>query len=197
MTHVATTTVPGAAWATELDHEQVELFRDPDTGLRGVVAIHSTVLGPAMGGLRILPYAGWEAAVLDATRLARTMTLKNAAAGLDLGGGKAVLLDDGRWSDRPARMRAFGRFLDRLGGRYVTAEDVGTTPADMAAIAAVTPWVVGRPRERGGRGDPSARHGPHRARGDSRRAAPVAARGGARGGARRRQRRRAARRPAP
>lgn len=143
----------------EFEHDRVELVGDPQTGLRGVIAIHSLALGPAMGGLRLNRYPGFEDALLDALRLARAMTLKNAAAGLDLGGGKAVLIDDGGWDDpglRAARMRALGRQIERLGGEYVTAEDVGTTPADMAAIACETSWVAGRPRDDGGRGDPSA-----------------------------------------
>jgi leucine dehydrogenase len=137
------------------DHEQLELFRDPTTGLTGVVAIHSTALGPAMGGLRIRRYDDLEAGVVDALRLARAMTLKNAAAGLDLGGGKAVLFDDGRWDDREGRMVAFAGVVDRLGGRYITAEDVGTTPGDMDVLAGRTRWVGGRSPERGGSGDPS------------------------------------------
>jgi glutamate dehydrogenase/leucine dehydrogenase len=139
----------------QLDHEQVEVFREPATGLTGVIAIHSTALGPAMGGLRLFAYPGIEAALVDALRLSRAMTLKNAAAGLDLGGGKAVVVDDGAWGDRRGRMRALGAVIDRLGGRYVTAEDVGTTPADMDAIATATRWVVGRSAGNGGRGDPS------------------------------------------
>ncbi len=142
----------------EFDHEQLEVFRDPATGVTGAVAIHSTALGPAMGGLRLRAYPTPSAAATDALRLARAMSLKNAAAGLDLGGGKAVLIDDGRWGERDVRsprMRAVGRVVERLGGRYVTAEDVGTTPADMDDIAAETRWVSGRPVDRGGRGDPS------------------------------------------
>ena len=137
------------------DHEQLELFRDPTTGLTGAVAIHSTALGPAMGGLRIHRYDQLEAGVVDALRLARAMTLKNAAAGLDFGGGKTVLLDDGRWDDREARLVAFADVLERLGGRYITAEDVGTSPGDMDVLAERTRWVVGRSPERGGGGDPS------------------------------------------
>jgi leucine dehydrogenase len=143
----------------ELEHDRVELVGDHQTGLRGVIAIHSRVLGPAMGGLRLHAYPGIEAAAVDALRLSRAMTLKNSAAGLDLGGGKAVLVDDGGWQDaglREARMRALGRRIDRLGGDYVTAEDVGTTPADMVAIGRETRWVAGRPKGDGGRGDPSA-----------------------------------------
>lgn len=146
---------PDLCLAGAFDHEQLELFRDPTTGLTGAVAIHSTALGPALGGLRIRRYDDLEAGVVDALRLGRAMTLKNAAAGLDLGGGKAVLFDDGRWDDREARMAAFGDVVDRLGGRYITAEDVGTTPEDMDVLAGRTRWVAGRSLERGGSGDPS------------------------------------------
>lgn len=139
----------------ELDHELLHVFKDPETGLTGAIAIHSTALGPAMGGLRLYAYATIGEAVADALRLARAMSLKNAAAGLDLGGGKAVLVDDGRWDDRARRMRAFGRIVEGLGGRYVTAEDVGTTPEDMGVIAGMTSHVAGRPVEEGGCGDPS------------------------------------------
>lgn len=138
------------------EHERLLAFSDAETGLVGAVAIHSTALGPAMGGLRLTRYPGFTDAVVDALRLARAMSFKCAAAGLDLGGGKAVLVDDGRWEGcREERMLAFGRIVEELGGRYVTAEDVGTTPADMAAIAMVTDHVAGAPAEAGGRGDPS------------------------------------------
>ena len=143
----------------ELDHDRVELLSDHETGLRGVIAIHSQALGPAMGGLRLNGYPNLTAAIVDALRLSRAMTWKNSAAGLDLGGGKAVLVDDGGWRDpelREARMRALGRRIGRLGGAYVTAEDVGTNPEDMVAIGRETRWVAGRPRGEGGRGDPSA-----------------------------------------
>jgi glutamate dehydrogenase/leucine dehydrogenase len=143
---------------TSFEHERLEIFHDTVTGVTGAIAIHSTVLGPAMGGLRLYNYNSLDEAVGDALRLSRAMSLKNAAAGLDLGGGKAVLLDDGRWSSpdvRDERMRAVGRIVDALGGRYITAEDVGTTPHDMEQIGRCTRWVAGRPLERGGRGDPS------------------------------------------
>jgi glutamate dehydrogenase/leucine dehydrogenase len=147
---------------TEIDsffeHQRLEIFHDADTGATGAIAIHSTVLGPAMGGLRLYTYDSLDKAVGDALRLSRAMTLKNAAAGLDLGGGKAVLLDDGRWSSpdvRDERMRAVGRIVHALGGQYITAEDVGTTPHDMEQIGRCTRWVAGRPLDRGGRGDPS------------------------------------------
>jgi leucine dehydrogenase len=142
-------------FARAFEHEQVEVVRDAANGLTCVVAIHSTALGPAMGGLRIRPYDDLDAAVADALRLSRAMTLKNSAAGLRLGGGKAVVLDDGRWDERDARLMAFGDVVERLGGRYITAEDIGTTPADMDLIATRTSWVVGRSREGGGIGDPS------------------------------------------
>jgi glutamate dehydrogenase/leucine dehydrogenase len=141
----------------EFEHESLTLFEDPETGMRGCVAIHSTALGPAMGGLRLSRYETISLAAVDALRLSRAMSLKNAAAGLDLGGGKAVLVDDGGWAGehREARMRAVGAAIQRLGGAYVTAEDVGTHPADMEAIAAETAHVAGRPLASGGRGDPS------------------------------------------
>lgn len=109
-----------------------------------------------MGGLRLSTYEGPADALLDALRLSRAMSYKNAAAGLNLGGGKAVLLDDGEWNRaRAERMRAVARAVARLDGKYVTAEDVGTTPEDMSAIAEVTPYVAGQALDRGGRGDPA------------------------------------------
>ena len=134
-------------------HEELHVFCEPATGLRAVVAIHSTRLGPAAGGLRLHAYRTVDRAIADALDLSRAMTCKNAFAGLDLGGGKAVLIDDGQWERREERMRAFGALLERLGGRYITAEDVGTTPHDMETIAEATDHVAGRP---GGQGDPSA-----------------------------------------
>ena len=140
----------------EFAHEKLTVFEDPDTGASGAIAIHSTALGPAMGGLRLFEYRSLGDGLLDALRLARAMSLKNAAAGLDLGGGKAVLFDDGRWVEgREERMRAVGRVIEELGGSYVTAEDVGTAPDDMDSIAEVTSHVAGCSVERGGRGDPS------------------------------------------
>ena len=140
----------------EFEHERLFVFHDPETDARGAIAIHSTVLGPAMGGLRLSRYPGTTDAVLDTLRLARAMSFKNAAAGLDLGGGKAVLIDDGRWDGcRQERMHAVGRKIAELGGRYVTAEDVGTSPTDMDAISEVTEHVAGGTAERGGSGDPS------------------------------------------
>ena len=138
------------------DHERVVIRQDAETGLRFVVAVHSTVLGPALGGMRLRAYpGGLPDAVDDALGLARTMTLKASAAGLDLGGGKAVMLDDGGPELREARMRAAAEVVEELCGAYITAEDIGTTTADMDLIACHTRWVVGRSEENGGRGDPS------------------------------------------
>ncbi len=140
----------------EFGHEKLTAFQDSRTGVTGVIAIHSTSLGPAMGGLRLLRYSGFTEALLDVLRLSRAMSFKSAAAGLDLGGGKAVLIDDGRWSaGREDRMRVVGEAIEALGGEYITAEDVGTTPADMDAIAEVTSHVAGGSAAQGGGGDPS------------------------------------------
>ena len=147
----ATPTPPGHE-----DHERVVVRQDRETGLRLIVAVHSTVLGPALGGLRLRSYpGGLREALDDVLGLARTMTLKASAAGLDLGGGKAVMIDDGREGDRRRRFEAAAGVVSELGGSYITAEDIGTTTADMDVMAERTPHVVGRSRERGGAGDPS------------------------------------------
>jgi leucine dehydrogenase len=127
----------------EMGHEQVVFSQDASCGYRGIVAIHSTVLGPAVGGTRFWKYASEEEALVDALRLSRGMTYKCAVAGLPWGGGKSIILDDGKPKDREKLFRAHGRFIDRLGGRYVTAEDVGTSPADMELIALETSHVGG------------------------------------------------------
>ena len=137
------------------EHERVVVRQDSDIGLRLVVAVHSTVLGPALGGMRLKAYPGIREALDDVLGLARTMTLKASAAGLGLGGGKAVMLDDGRADLREARMRAAAEVVEELGGAYITAEDIGTTTADMDLMSRHTRWVVGRSEENGGRGDPS------------------------------------------
>ena len=137
-------------------YEQVVFCQDRPTGLRAVIAIHSTVLGPALGGTRFYPYASDEAALEDVLRLARGMSYKSAAAGLDLGGGKAVILGDPAVLRTEALLRVYGRFVHTLSGRYVTAEDVGTTQADMDLIRRETPFVTGVSRSLGGSGDPSA-----------------------------------------
>ena len=138
------------------DHERVVIRQDARTGMRLIVAVHSTALGPALGGLRLRAYpGGLREALDDVLALSRTMTLKASAAGLDLGGGKAVLIDDGRDDLRKERFEGVARVVNELGGVYITAEDIGTTTADMDFLADRTPWVVGRSLERGGAGDPS------------------------------------------
>jgi glutamate dehydrogenase/leucine dehydrogenase len=137
-------------------YEQVVFCRDADSGLRAIIAIHSTRLGPALGGTRFHPYPSEEAALEDVLRLAKGMTSKAAAAGLDLGGGKAVIIGDPRTDKTEALLRTYARFVDSLGGRYITAEDVGTTQADMDTIRKETASVTGVSRALGGSGDPSA-----------------------------------------
>jgi leucine dehydrogenase len=137
------------------DHEQVVWCRHRPSGLRAIIALHSTALGPGLGGVRFKPYATDEEALHDVLRLSHGMTYKNAAAGLDLGGGKAVIIGDPRELRSEALFRAYGRFVDGLAGRYLTAEDVGTTIEDMAVIRRETPHVTGTATELGGSGDPS------------------------------------------
>lgn len=137
-------------------HEQVVLCQDRATGLKAVVAIHSTALGPALGGTRFHAYASDEEAVADALNLARGMSYKNALAGLDLGGGKAVIIGDPDTVKSEELLLAYGRFVASLGGRYVTACDVGTYVADMDVVARANPqWTTGRSPENGGAGDSS------------------------------------------
>ena len=136
-------------------HEQVVFCSDPGSGLRAVIALHSTALGPGLGGTRFHPYASMDAALADVLRLSRAMSSKNALAGLDHGGGKAVILGDPHRDKTPALLRAYGRFVESLGGRYVTACDVGTYVADMDVVAEETRWATGRSPEHGGAGDSS------------------------------------------
>lgn len=143
------------AW---LGHEQIVLCSDPASGYRGIIAVHSSALGPAVGGTRWWTYPSDEAALVDAMRLSRGMSYKNALARLPFGGGKSVILGTSGPVDRRAVLRAHGRFIERLGGLYITGEDVGTTPADMEVIAETTRFAAGR---EGTSGDPS----PHTARG--------------------------------
>ncbi|MFN2545295.1 MAG: Glu/Leu/Phe/Val dehydrogenase [Actinomycetota bacterium] len=142
---------------TELgaEFEEVVFFHDASSELHGIVAIHSTTLGPALGGTRFYPFKTEEDALRDVLRLARGMTFKAAAAGLDLGGGKAVIIGDPKRIKTEELLRAYGRFLDSLGGRYVTAEDVGTTGDDMDMIRRETRHVTGVSPAMGGSGDPS------------------------------------------
>lgn len=142
------------AVATE-GHEQIVFGYDPVSGLKAIIAIHSTALGPALGGTRFFPYESEEDAVADVLRLARGMTFKAAAAGLDLGGGKAVIIGDPRKGKSERLFRAYGRIVDSLQGRYITAEDVGTTPADMDIVRRETRWALGSSVALGGSGDPS------------------------------------------
>jgi glutamate dehydrogenase/leucine dehydrogenase len=142
----------------DLDHagyERVARCRDADTGLHAIVAIHSTALGPALGGTRFHQYDDADEALTDVLRLARGMSYKAAIAGLELGGGKAVILGDPDTTRTDELILAYGRFVDLLGGAYVTAEDVGTTQADMDLIRSVTPHVTGVSEALGGSGDPS------------------------------------------
>jgi leucine dehydrogenase len=137
------------------EYEEVVFFHDPPTGLRAIVAIHSTALGPALGGTRFYPFASEEEALRDVLRLSRGMTYKAAAAGLDLGGGKAVIIGDPKRDKTEELLRAYGRFIDSLGGRYITSEDVGTAREDMDILRRETGWVTGVSKRLGGSGDPS------------------------------------------
>ena len=145
-----------------MGHEQLVLCQDSASGYRGIIAVHSTVLGPALGGTRFWHYATDEEAIIDALRLARGMTYKNAVAGLNLGGGKSVIIGDNKTADREMIFRAHGRFVESLGGRYITAEDVGTSTADMDYVHMETDYVSGLA---GRSGDPSpvTAHGVFRA----------------------------------
>ena len=137
------------------DHEQVVFCHDKDTGLKAIIGIHNTVLGPALGGTRMWKYANeWEA-LNDVLRLSRGMTYKSAISGLNLGGGKAVIIGDSKIDKTPEMMTRFGQFVHSLSGKYITAEDVGTTTADMDLIRDVTPHVTGISESRGGSGNPS------------------------------------------
>jgi leucine dehydrogenase len=137
------------------EFEEVVYLHDAPSKLRSIVAIHSTALGPALGGTRFYPFASEEDALRDVLRLARGMTYKAAAAGLDLGGGKAVIIGDPKRIKTEELLRAYGRFLESLGGRYITAEDVGTTGNDMDVIRRETRFVTGVSPAMGGSGDPS------------------------------------------
>lgn len=136
-------------------HEQVIFCHDKATGLKGIIAIHNTTLGPALGGTRMWNYASEEEALVDVLRLSEGMTYKAAAAGLNLGGGKAVIIGDYKKDKSEGMFRAFGMYINSLNGRYITAEDVGTTVKDMEQVYMETPWVTGIPKGLGGSGDPS------------------------------------------
>jgi valine dehydrogenase (NAD+) len=154
---IATRSIPRrGVTAFHDDHEQIVIRQDLKTGMRLIVAVHSTVLGPALGGLRLKRYpGGLREALEDVMGLARTMTLKASAAGLDLGGGKAVMVDEGDPALRPARMESAARAIESMGGAYITAEDIGTTTADIDHMSRFTRFCTGRSAANGGRGDPS------------------------------------------
>ena len=136
-------------------HEQLLVCSDPSAGLKAFIAIHDTTLGPACGGCRIWPHSSEEAAIEDVLRLSKAMTYKSAAAGLSLGGGKALIIADPRKDKTEALMRNFGRYVNMLGGQFIVAEDVGTTPEDMEYVALETKYVVGLPLSKGGSGETS------------------------------------------
>lgn len=137
------------------DYEQVLFCQDKSSGLKAVIAVHDTTLGPALGGTRMWPYDSEEEAIEDALRLAKGMTYKNAASGLNLGGGKAVIIGDSHKDKNEALFRAFGRYIQSLNGRYITAEDVGTNVADMEIIHQETDFVTGISAASGSSGNPS------------------------------------------
>jgi len=145
----------GPAAIIQAGHEQVVFCHDAPTGLRAIIAIYSTTLGPALGGTRFYPYPSEQAAITDVLNLSRAMTYKSALAGLDLGGGKAVIIGDPDRLKSEALLRAYGRFVQSLGGRYITACDVGTNSEDMDVIARECGHVAGRTQANGGAGDSS------------------------------------------
>lgn len=137
------------------EHEQVIFCHDKDVGLKAIIAIHNTALGPALGGTRMWNYESEEDALIDVLRLSKGMSYKAAAAGLNLGGGKAVIIGDPKTQKSEALFRSFGTYVNSLHGKYITAEDVGTTVRDMEYVFMETPYVTGIPKAFGGSGDPS------------------------------------------
>jgi len=140
---------------TQLGHEQVVFCHDEVTGLKAIIGIHNTVLGPALGGTRMWQYGSEQEALTDVLRLSRGMTFKAAISGINLGGGKAVILGDAKTMKTEAFLRRFGKFVNSLGGKYITAEDVNMKTSDMEYIHMETPHVTGLPESMGGGGDPS------------------------------------------
>ena len=136
-------------------HEEVVFCQDRDTGLKAIVAIHNTTIGPALGGCRMWNYSSERDALVDVLRLSKGMTYKAAIAGLNLGGGKAVIIGDPKSDKSEELFRSFGRFIEGLGGRYITAEDVGTSIKDMDHVRMETKYVTGISKTFGGSGDPS------------------------------------------
>ncbi|MFN3940959.1 MAG: Glu/Leu/Phe/Val dehydrogenase dimerization domain-containing protein, partial [Chitinophagales bacterium] len=140
----------------EMQHEQLVFCSDPSSGLKAIIGIHNTVLGPALGGTRFWNYASESEAIIDVLRLSRGMTFKAAISGLNLGGGKAVIIGDSQaLKNREPLFRRYGKFVNSLNGKYITAEDVGTHTSDMEFIAMETQSVAGKPEHLGGGGDPS------------------------------------------
>lgn len=138
-----------------LDHEQIVFCSRPEVGLKAIIAVHDTTLGPALGGTRMWNYSSENQAVRDVLRLSRGMTYKAAISGLNFGGGKAVIIGDSRTDKSEAMFRTFGKFIEGLAGRYITAEDVGMTEREMTWIYSETKYVTGIPKSLGGSGDPS------------------------------------------
>ena len=155
MTNVFATPHRDDGSAGEASHEQVVFCQDTRTGLRAIVGIYSTALGPGLGGTRFYPYGSEDEALADVLRLSRAMAYKNALAGLDHGGGKAVIIGDPSRDKTEPLLRAYGRFVSSLGGRYITACDIGTRSEDMDIIARECRWVTGRSTANGGAGDSS------------------------------------------
>jgi leucine dehydrogenase len=164
ITPTSTTEIASAAESSGLElfdlmgqyqYEQIVLCHEPYTRLKAIICIHNTTLGPALGGIRMWPYEHEQDAIVDAMRLARAMTFKAAVAGLNLGGGKCVVIGDPRKEKTEVLFRALGRFVDTLNGRYIAAEDVGTATEDMDYVAMETPYVTGIEQSQGGSGDPS------------------------------------------
>ena len=146
---------PVIAKMGEMEHEQVVFCQDKETGLKAIIAIHNTTLGPALGGTRMWNYDNELEALNDVLRLSRGMSYKAAISGLNLGGGKAVIIGDSYTQKTEALFRRFGRFVDSLNGKYITAEDVGISPQDMKYVNMETKHVSGLPKDMGGSGDPS------------------------------------------
>jgi valine dehydrogenase (NAD+) len=155
VTNVFATSRTDNGFAEETGHEQVVFCQDTSTGLRAIIGIYSTALGPSLGGTRFYPYASEAAALTDVLRLSKAMAYKNALAGLDHGGGKAVIIGDPAQLKSEALLRAYGRFVSSLGGRYITACDVGTFSEDMDIVARECRYVTGRTTAHGGAGDSS------------------------------------------
>ena len=146
---------PVLSQLSALNHEELLFCNDRETGLKAIIAVHNTVLGPSLGGTRMWNYANEMEAITDVLRLSRGMTYKSAISGLNLGGGKAIIIGDSRKDKSEALFRKFGRFVNDLGGKYITAEDVGINTRDIEYMAMETEYVSGKPPHLGGGGDPS------------------------------------------